>query len=125
MLIGSAWQPGYRGWQTCAVNDDRKRSQLEKLDEIERHAQELIEQPRYIMHDGAPVLHPESGEPLRDYEPLFRGMDIAIRAAELRAQILGLYAPQRHHLVDENGNTIDITRLMPYLRRLGVVPEDE
>jgi hypothetical protein len=34
-------------------------------------------------------------------------------------------APQRHHLVDENGNRIDITRLMPMLRRLGIAGGDD
>jgi hypothetical protein len=28
-------------------------------------------------------------------------------------------------LVDENGNTIDITRLMPNLRRLGILLDDD
>lgn len=44
---------------------------------------------------------------------------------ELRAQLLSLYAPQRHHLVDESGNTIDITRLIPILRKFGIVVDDE
>jgi hypothetical protein len=35
-------------------------------------------------------------------------------------QILGLDAPQRHHLVDEDGNTLDISRLVPILRRYGL-----
>jgi len=34
-----------------------------------------------------------------------------------------LNAPQRHHLVDENGNTLYITRLMPFARRLGLATE--
>lgn len=107
------------------TGDDRTPSQLEKLEEIERHARELINRPHYFMHDGVPVRDPVTEEPLRDDDQVLRGLDIALRAASLRAQILGLYQPQRHHLVDENGNTIDITRLMPYLRRLGIVPDDE
>jgi hypothetical protein len=50
---------------------------------------------------------------------------VAQRVLELRAQLLSLYAPQRHHLVDESGNTIDITRLIPILRKFGIVVDDE
>ena len=57
--------------------------------------------------------------------PTLKGLEMASRVMELRAQLLGLYAPQRHHLVDETGNTIDITRLMPVLRRFGLGAEDD
>jgi hypothetical protein len=110
-----------RWWQTGSVTDDKDvRAQLEKLDEIERRARELIERPHYILHDGKPVLDPATGEPLRDDEPVLRGIDVGLGVLRLRAQILGLDAPQRHHLVDESGNTIDITQLMPLLRRFGI-----
>ncbi len=108
------------------MTDDKDvRAQLEKLEEIERRAWELIERPHYIIHDGKPVLDPVSGEPLRDDEPVLRGIDAGLGVARLRAQILGLDAPQRHHLVDEAGNTLDITRLIPMLRRLGIVVDAE
>jgi hypothetical protein len=110
--------------QTRGVTDeDRIREQLAKLAELERRAEELAERPHYHMHDGKPVLDPVTGEPLRDDEPVLRGLDVQLGALKLRAQILGLDAPQRHHLVDENGNTLDITRLMPVLRRLGIATE--
>lgn len=105
-------------------NADTTALRLERLDDIERRAQELIDAPHYVMHDGKPVLDPKTGEPLRDEEPLLKGLDIAIRVSDLRARILGLYAPHRHHLVDENGNTIDITKLIPLLRRAGIIGDD-
>ena len=40
-------------------------------------------------------------------------------------KILGYDAPQKHHLVDEKGNTIDITRLVPLLRLMGITDEDD
>jgi hypothetical protein len=108
------------------VTDDKDvRVQLEKLAEIERRANELIERPHYHMHEGKAVLDPVSGEPLRDDGPLLKGLEVAQRVLELRAQLLSLYAPQRHHLVDENGNTIDITKLIPALRRFGIVVDAE
>lgn len=112
-------------WQTGAVTEDEdvRRAQLERLDEIEHRAWELIERPHYHLYEGKPVLHPETGEPLRDDGPTLTGLETARRALELRAQILGLDAPQRHHLVDENGNTIDITQLIPLLRRFGTVSD--
>jgi hypothetical protein len=77
------------------------------------------------MHEGEPVRDPQTGEPLRDDEPTLKGLEVAQRVMELRAQLLGLYAPVRHHLVDEQGNTIDITRLIPILRKFGIVVDDE
>jgi hypothetical protein len=106
------------------TNDKDVRAQLEKLDELERRAHELIERPHYIMHEGKLVADPATGEPLRDEEPLLKGLDIAQRVLELRARLLSLYAPQQHHLVDEMGNTIDITRLIPILRKFGVVVDE-
>jgi hypothetical protein len=117
---------GGEPWQTGVVTDDKDvRVQLEKLGEIERRANELMERPHYHMHEGKAVFDPVSGEPLRDDGPLLKGLEVAQRVLELRAQLLSLYAPQRHHLVDENGNTIDITRLIPMLRRLGIVVDAE
>lgn len=103
---------------------DRKQEQLAKLEELERHAWELIERPHFYMHEGQLVLHPETGEALRDDGPTLKGLEVAQRVLELRAQILSLYSPQRHHLVDESGNTIDITRLIPILRKLGIVDDE-
>jgi hypothetical protein len=77
------------------------------------------------MHDGRPVLDSATGEPLRDDTPTLRGLDAQIEVVKLRAQLLGLDAPQRHHLVDEHGNTLDVTRLMPILRRLAGTTGDE
>jgi hypothetical protein len=112
-------------WQTEPVTDeDRKAEQLAKLGEIERRARELIERPHYIMHEGKPVPDPVTGEPLRDDGPVLTGIDAALRVIELRAQLLGLDAPQRHHLVDENGSTIDITALIPILRKYGIVGDE-
>ena len=88
-------------------------------------ALELAERPHYHVHDGKPVLDPATGEPLRDDEPTLRGLDVQLGALKLRAKILGLDAPQKHHLVDENGNTIDITRLVPLLRVMGITGEDD
>jgi hypothetical protein len=105
--------------------DDVTKRQLAKLDEIERHAQELLDAPHYHLHDGQPVLDPKTGQPLRDEGPVLRGMDAMLGVLNLRARILGLDAPRRHHLVDEAGNTIDITRLMPLLNRLGVISEED
>ena len=102
----------------------RRARQLEQLDDLERRAQELIDSPHYLMHGGEPIRDPATGEPLRDEEPLLRGLDVALKASDLRARMLGLYAPQRHHLVDEHGNTLDITRLMPLLARFGITSED-
>jgi hypothetical protein len=51
-------------------------------------------------------------------------MDVMLRVFDLRARILGLDAPRRHHLVDEAGNTIDITGLVPLLTRLGILREE-
>ena len=68
---------------------------------------------------------PATGEPLRDDEPTLRGLDVQLGALKLRAKILGLDAPQKHHLVNENGNTIDITRLVPLLRVMGITGEDD
>jgi hypothetical protein len=104
---------------------DRKREQLAKLEELERHARELLERPHFYVHEGQLVLHPETGEALRDDGPTLKGLEVAQRVLELRAQLLSLYAPQRHHLVDESGNTIDITRLIPILRKFGIVVDDE
>jgi hypothetical protein len=107
------------------TNEDRTREQLDKLAGLEKHAQELVGRPHYHLHDGQPVLDPASGEPLRDDEPTLRGLDVLLGVHKLRAQILGLYAPERHeyHLVDEGGNTLDITRLVPILRRLGLATD--
>jgi hypothetical protein len=108
------------------TDDDTLRRQLGKLEEIERQAQKLLDAPHYHMHDGKPVLDPATGEPLRDDAPVLRGMDVMLGVLSLRARILGLDAPRRHHLVDEAGNTIDITRLVPLLTRIGILPaEDE
>lgn len=105
--------------------DDRKREQLAKLADIERRAEELVERPHYHMHEGKPVLDPRTGEPLRDEAPALRGMDVQLGVLKLRAKILGYDAPQRHHLVDEHGSTIDITRLVPLLGMLGITDEDD
>jgi hypothetical protein len=106
-------------------SDSDSTRQLDQLADLERRAQELIERPHYHMHDGKPVLDPGSGEPLRDDGPLLRGMDVMLGVLRLRASILGLDAPQRHHLVDELGHTIDITRLVPLLTRIGILPPEE
>lgn len=106
------------------TDDNDVRAQLEKLAEIERHARELMDRPHYVMHEGKPVPDPETGKPLRDEGPLLKGLDIAQRVLELRARLLSLHAPQRHHLVDEKGNTIDVTGLIPILRRFGVVVDE-
>jgi len=114
--------------QTRGVTDeDRTREQLGKLAELEQRAQELVDRPHYHLHDGKPVLDPVSGQPLRDDDPTLRGLDVLLGVHQLRAQILGLYAPERHeyHLVDEAGNTLDITRLMPIFRRLGIGTEED
>ena len=105
------------------TDDDRSREQLAQLDEIERQAQELVDRPHYHLHNGKPVLDPVSGEPLRDDTPTLRGLDMLLGVHKLRAQILGLYAPERHHLVDGKGSTIDITRLVPILRRFGLATD--
>jgi hypothetical protein len=105
------------------TDEDRRREQLAKLDEIERRAEELMERPRFHVHAGSPVLDPRTGEPLRDEEPPLRGMDAQLGVLRLRAKILGYDAPQKHHLVDEKGNTIDITRLVPLLGMLGITDE--
>jgi hypothetical protein len=106
------------------TDEDRRREQLAKLADLERRAEELAERPHYHMYDGKPVLDPATGEPLRDDESTLRGLDVQLGALKLRAKILGLDAPQKHHLVDENGNTIDITRLVPLLGVLGITDED-
>lgn len=105
------------------TDEDRTREQLGKLAELERRAEELAGRPHYHLHDGKPVLDPVSGEPLRDDAPTLRGLDVQLGVLRLRAQILGLDAPQRHHLVDEEGNTLEITRLVPILRRSGLATE--
>jgi hypothetical protein len=111
-------------WQTRGVtNEDHTREQLAKLADLERRAEELAERPHYYVHDGELVLDPGTGEPLRDDEPTLRGLDVQLGALKLRAQILGLDAPQRHHLVDEDGNALDITRLVAVLRKLGLAAE--
>jgi hypothetical protein len=107
------------------TDEDRTRVQLDKLAELEKRAEELVERPHYHLHDGKPVLDPVSGEPLRDDEPTLRGLDVQIGVLKLRAKILGYDAPQKHHLVDEKGNTIDITRLVPLLRVMGITDEDD
>jgi hypothetical protein len=108
-------------------DDDRTAQQLAKLAEIEARAQQLVDAPHYHLHDGQPVADPATGEPLIDSEPVLRGLDVLLRAHELRANLLGLYAPQVQeiHLVDEDGNTLDITRLVQVLRKAGLVPEAE
>jgi len=50
---------------------------------------------------------------------------VQLGVLKLRDRILGYDAPQKHHLVDENGNTIDITRLVPLLGMLGITDEDD
>jgi hypothetical protein len=107
------------------TNEDRTREQLDKLAELEKRAQELVERPHYHMHDGETVLDPVTGEPLRDDEPVLRGLDVQLGVLKLRAQVLGLDAPQRHHLVDEDDNTLNITRLVAILRRFGIATEDD
>jgi hypothetical protein len=96
-----------------------------KLEELERHAWELIERLHFYVHEGHLVLRPKTGEAPRDDGPTLKGLGVPQRVLELRAQLLSLYALQRHHLVDESGNTIDITRLIPILRRFGIVVDDE
>ena len=107
------------------TNEDRSGEQLAKLDQLERQAQELLDRPHYLTHDGKPVLDPATGEPLRDDEPTLRGLDVQLGIMKLRTQILGLDAPQQYHLVDEHGNTLDITRLVPILRKFGLTAEDD
>ncbi|MGH3289149.1 MAG: hypothetical protein ACRDPD_31490, partial [Streptosporangiaceae bacterium] len=91
----------------------------------ERQAGELVARPHYHVHEGRPVLDPAAGEPLRDEGPLLRGLDVQLGVLKLRARILGYDAPQRHHLVDEEGNTLDITRLVPLLSVLGIGGGDD
>jgi len=107
------------------TDEDRTRVQLDKLAELEKRAEELVERPHFHMHDGEPVRHPDTGELLRDDEPTLRGLDVQLGVLKLRAKILGYDAPQKHHLVDEKGNTIDITRLVPLLRVMGITNEDD
>jgi hypothetical protein len=107
------------------ADDSTLQEQLKRLDEIEQHARELMERPHYHMHDGKPVPDPVTGEPLVNPEPVLRAIGAGLGALRLRAQLLGLDAPVRHHLVDQNGNTIDITRLIPILRRFGIAAEGD
>jgi hypothetical protein len=98
--------------------------QLEQLDELERRANEIIQAPHYHMHNGQPVPDPDTGQPLRDDQPVLTALDTLARVHDIRARILGLYAPQRHELVRPDGTTIDITH-MPELRRLLGAAEDD
>lgn len=104
-------------------DDTRRQDQLRRLDVLQREAQNLIERPRYHLHEGAVVTDPVTGEPLRDDGPTLRGLDVELGVLRLRAQILGLDAPQRHLLVDEAGNVVDLTSLVPMARRLGLITE--
>lgn len=107
------------------MTDDPTSGQLERLAEVERQAQAILDADHFHMHNGEYVRHPDTGELIRDSEPVLRAMDVMLGVLRLRATILGLDAPVRHHLVDEHGNTIDITRLIPLLERWGIVVQPE
>jgi hypothetical protein len=62
---------------------------LAQLDDITRRAYEILDQTHHVMHNGKPVLHPDTGEPVGDPEPVLHAIDILIRVSELRAAILG------------------------------------
>jgi hypothetical protein len=117
--------PGGRGRLHPVTDADHVREQLEKLAELECSAQELVDRPHYHMHDGRPVPDPVTGEPLRDDGPVLRGLGVLIEVSRQRIQLLGLETPQRHHLVDEKGSTIDITALAAALRGRKIVSVDE
>jgi hypothetical protein len=68
-------------------HDDVILRQLARLDEIERHAQELLDAPHYHMRDGKPVLDPATGEPLRDDGPVLHRIDVMLGAASDRGQL--------------------------------------
>lgn len=63
---------------------------LALLDQVTARAWDIIDQPHHVMHDGKPVLHPDTGQPLDDPWPTLHAIDTLIRASELRARILGL-----------------------------------
>jgi hypothetical protein len=77
-----------------------KEERLAELDDITRRANEILTKPHYYMHDGKPVTHPVTGEPVEDPWPVLNAIATLTRVCELRARILGLDSDGRGEITE-------------------------
>jgi hypothetical protein len=73
---------------------------LAMLDEITAKANDILDKAHHVMHEGKPVIHPETGEPIDDPWPVLNAIDVLIRASELREAIYALDAGKRSEITE-------------------------
>jgi len=69
--------------------------ELARLDFALQAAWKVMTMVHVAVSNGRVVLHPETGEPLRDYGPVLAAIDRVVRIGERRCKLLGLDAPTK------------------------------
>lgn len=70
--------------------------EAEELDAVRRRAWEIANADHlHVAASGRVSVHPETGEPLRDFGPVIQALGIVLRTQVRRAPLLGLDAAQK------------------------------
>lgn len=73
--------------------DEYRRVELDRLDDLQRRAYEVLDAKHLVAQNGKVVEH--EGAPLRDHAPVLAAIDRLVRISERRAKLLGLDMPAK------------------------------
>jgi hypothetical protein len=96
------------------ANDEVRRLELERLDDLARAAQRVLAARHYVVSvTGKAARHPDTDAVLTDDGPALAAIDRLLKIADRRARLLGLDAPvkSRVEVVTEDAVDAEIKRL--------------
>lgn len=121
----SAYEAVQRGLADSAVeaSDEVRRLEVDRLDEMRRHALRVLATPHMMVSQGVVVTwtDPKTGEetPVPDDTPVLLAIDRLVKISERTAKLLGLDAPVRHEVITLDAIEAEIARLNAAMGRAG------
>lgn len=99
---------------------ERLDAELERLEDLEAAAREVLKNRHILVNNGRVILHPDTNEPMEDDGPVLQAIDRLVkieearrRNGERRAKLMGLDMPIKSELSGPDGGPLALSNASP------------
>lgn len=99
---------------------ERLDAELERLEDLEAAAREVLKNRHILVNNGRVILHPDTNEPMEDDGPVLQAIDRLVkieearrRNGERRAKLMGLDMPVKSELSGPDGGPLALSNASP------------
>lgn len=91
--------------------EEVRQVEAQRLDDLTATLTRIMLTRHLVVSQGTVAVHPQTGEPLTDDDPVIRAVLGLVRVSERRAKLLGLDAPTRHEVITMDAVEAEIRKL--------------